>query len=100
MFRNTVWGKNVIWIFLKGVNAVLVINLKLKLRIKLIKSKSIRAYTLKYTVHSIVFKEILASIHLMWLIEENAIIFRMEVWLRPIMAPITAESMIDPFKIK
>lgn len=51
-------------------------------------------YVIKYINHNDSLISIAEIIHLKWLIEENAINFRKDVWLNPPKAPITADKKI------
>lgn len=56
-------------------------------------------YTLKYINHIICLYSNLLNIHLIWLIDEYAINFRIEVWFRPPIAPKIADKIILKYKI-
>lgn len=55
----------------------------------------ISEYTKKYNVHKDKDLMILAIIHLIWLIEEYAIIFRKLIWFNPLILPIIDDDTIE-----
>lgn len=52
-------------------------------------------YTVKYVDHKGSLDIIAANIHLIWVIEEYAIIFRRDVWFNPPRDPIITDIIVD-----